>query len=93
MSETYVKLPPDHPKPLPVSILFGDEALEWKADFCRMRNAVQGLDSAVTSIGHSLAGIVTELREIRGDNIRANESLHSISKSLEQITNIYRTGR
>ena len=90
MSETYVKLPPDHPKPLPISILFGDEALEWKADFQRMRTAVQGLDSAVTSIGHSLSAIVTEMRETRGDNIRANEALHSISKSLEQITNIYR---
>ena len=56
-----------------------------------MRTAVQGLDSAVTSIGHSLSNIVTELREIRGDNIREIESLNSIAKSLEQITNIYRT--
>ena len=80
--ETWVKIPPDHPVPLPVSILFGDEALEWKADFCRMRRAVQGLDAAVTSIGHSLSTIAKELQDM-SDN---KQTMHSIAKSLEQIS-------
>lgn len=91
MSETWVKLPPDHPKPLPVSILFGDEALEWKSEFQRMRTAVDALARDTQNLS-CLDTIRQELTDMRAERMQANEHLYNISKSLEMIANIYRKG-
>lgn len=75
--------------PLPVSILFGDRALEWKADFQRMRTAVDALAREAQNLS-TLHTIRQELTDMRSDRVQTNEHLLNISKSLEQIANVLR---
>lgn len=75
--------------PLPVSILFGDRALEWKSEFQRMRTAVDALARDTQNLS-CLHTIRQELTDMRSDRVQANEHLYNISKSLEQIANVLR---